>query len=113
MSLPVKRQKTVLVGRQSGLPVKVSKLNEYQVEFKSRFDELKALHGSEMLGLQKDLELLDQEMQKKYEIEEQWVLPKSFKAWRDLVDIHGPFLVTVNKHTGELILIIIDQEFGV
>lgn len=65
-----------------------------------------------MLGLQKELQEIDQELQKKYEITEGWELPKSFKAWRDLIDVHGSFFITVNKQTGELLMVIIDQEFG-
>jgi len=108
----MKRQKKIVVGRQSGLPIQIEKLNEYKAEFQTRFDELKKLHGSEMLGFSEGLQKVDLELSEKYALVEDWDLPKSFKSWRDLIDVHGNFIITANKHTGELMMFILDEEFG-
>ena len=99
----------VLIARQSGLPVDDSKAEDFRIDWQARFDELKQKNGTDMLAMEKDLELMEKEMEEKYELVSKVELPKSGKAWKEIIETYSGVLVSTHKDTGEVVLIVMDQ----
>lgn len=95
--------------RQSGMPVILSKKDEYEVEFKEKFDEIQKEVGMDMKAFHEKLEAVDVELASKYDTIVELNLPDSGKKWKNLIKEYGSVLVSTHKDTGEVMLVIMDQ----
>lgn len=100
----------VTIVRQSGNPVSEDQAKAYQEDFKERFDKLYDNAGGDMESLNEKLAELDAEMGGKYETSTELEMPKSGKAWLELLERHknAGILVSTHKDTGKLMMVILD-----
>ena len=98
--------------RQSYTPVKDSVNKEMMDEYKLNYDKLTELHGTDMQSLHSSIEELIGDLRSKYEdrLSEYIDMPKSGKQWKQLLDQYGAVIVGSHVDTGELLLIIMDEE---
>lgn len=99
------------LARMSGRPVSVENLAQYESEFKIRYDEILAQHGQDMLTVHQELRKLDEELQGKWQRIEVEALPKSGKAWLELLKkFEAPvMLAKSSENVDELVLVIMDE----
>jgi hypothetical protein len=98
----------VTIIKQSGNPVDEGDAKEFLKEWKSGFDKLFDAEGDMAIVTEKAAEY-EQELMKKYKIEKSVELPKSMKAWKQLLEQHhSGIMVDQHSKTGELMFIILD-----
>ena len=99
------------LARMSGKPVSVKNLEAYTTEFKTRYDEILEKHGKDMLTVHQEILKLDEELTGKWKQIEVETLPKSAKAWRDLIDkFQAPIMLArSSENVDELVLVIMDE----
>lgn len=101
----------VRVCRASGQPVDPDKAAAYQKEWQDGFDAAVEKYGKYGPETSKVLDELDKELQEKYndltivEME----LPKSGKAWKELLSDYGAIVVGTSLETDELVFIVNDM----
>jgi L-lactate utilization protein LutC len=101
----------VTIIKQSGSPVGTGEEEKFKTEWKEGFDKLFEADG-DMPVITEKAQALENELMEKYEIERSIELPKSIKAWKELLEeSKGSIMVDVHKDTGKLILIILDLGF--
>ena len=106
--------KKVQIARASGAPLTLKNIEAYDLEFKARYDVILSEAGSDMPTVQDLVQALQDELQRKYEIIGDEVLPKSAKGWQALITKYGaPIMIAqssedLKKH----VLVIMDQPFG-
>ncbi|MBK9292813.1 MAG: hypothetical protein IPM52_14490 [Bacteroidetes bacterium] len=100
--------------RMSGLPVQPEALEQYKAEFTSGFDAAKAECGNDMLALQGKLQTLEDALVAKYSVVGEVELPKTGKAWRELLQAYSaPVMVAQSsQNTDEYVLVIVDTQMG-
>lgn len=121
--------------RYSGLPVDVSSMKAFDEEFKAGYDAAEAKNtldtrtpeqlaeGGEtalkfkplnMEAMQKDLAALDETLRLKYKVEGEDTLPKTLKAWNDLIKKYEAPIMIANSASNpeELVLVIVDVPLG-
>jgi len=98
----------VTIIKQSGNPVDSEEAAAYHKEWKEGFDKLLDIKGDMAIVSEKAKEY-EEELIKKYKIERSVDLPKSMKAWKNLLEKHhSGIMVDVHSKTGELMLVILD-----
>lgn len=99
------------LARMSGRPVSAENLAQYETEFKARYDQILEQHGQDMLTVHQELLKLDEELQGKWQRIEVEALPKSAKAWHELLEkFDAPvMLAKSSENVKELILVIMDE----
>lgn len=97
--------------RMSGKPVYQDELEAYTNEFRVEYDKAEAVHQKDMVGLNEAIIKFEKELQAKYKLVVDMKLPKSAKAWKELiVQIGAPILVAVSAEEGnEVIAVIMDE----
>ena len=103
------KAKGIRTVRMSGLPVNSGHIQKYEEEWKEEFDRLHKEHGKDMLSLQEALVGLEARLKKKYDVEASWDFIKSQKEMKGRIEEYGPIATVVDKETGKLTYIIIDQ----
>jgi hypothetical protein len=99
----------VTIIKQSGSPVDESEAKKFLNEWRVGFDKLFET-GGDMPTVTEEAKKFEEKLLKKYRIEEQVDLPKSLKAWKELLDNHkSGIMVDLHSKTGDLMLIILDQ----
>lgn len=108
------KKSTIVVMRYSGTPVSLANLELWKAEWTLGFDIAKAKHGNEMLGLQKDLAELEEQLKLKYPVVEQWPILSNKKVLLAKIDEVGAPIMAARSSDGknELVYIIMDQEFS-
>ena len=98
----------VTIIKQSGNPVDEGDAKKFLDEWKDGFDKLFDAEGDMAIVTEKATKY-EQELMKKYKIEKSVELPKSMKAWKNLLDEHKSGIM-IDKHakTGNLMFIILD-----
>ncbi len=99
----------VKVVRQSGAPVFLNKLAEYEDEFKTRYDSIISEVGNDMREVHITLEMLDHELAGKYDTIVEMQLPNNINAAKKFVEEYGSYMVSTHKDTGEVLIVIMDQ----
>ena len=96
--------------RQSGLPVDMSEFDEFEKEWKDRYDKMmKELSGNMPLFSQK-LDELETELKGKYTIQKEVEVPRYAKGWKSLIEEFGfGIMLGTDTETGDLVAIIMDQ----
>jgi hypothetical protein len=98
----------VTIIKQSGNPVDEGDAKEFLKEWKDGFDKLFDAEGDMAIVSEKATEY-EQELMKKYKIERSVELPKSMKAWKNLLDEHkSGIMVDQHVKTGHLMFVILD-----
>jgi len=98
----------VTIIKQSGNPVDEKEAKDFLNEWRKGFDQLFDADGDMATVTEKATEY-EQELMKKYKIEKSVVLPKSMKAWKNLLDEHqSGIMVDQHAKTGNLMFIILD-----
>jgi len=98
----------VTIIKQSGNPVDEKEAKDFLNEWRKGFDKLFDADGDMATVTEKATEY-EQELMKKYKIEKSVVLPKSMKAWKNLLDEHqSGIMVDQHAKTGELMFVILD-----
>jgi len=98
----------VTIIKQSGNPVDEKEAKDFLNEWRKGFDQLFDADGDMATVTEKATEY-EQELMKKYKIEKSVVLPKSMKAWKNLLDEHqSGIMVDQHAKTGELMFVILD-----
>ena len=99
----------VTIIKQSGNPVDESEAKKFLDEWKEGFDKLFDEKG-DMAIVSKKAKSFEEELLKKYKVEKQVNLPKSMKAWKQLLDNHkSGIMVDQHSKTGDLMFVILDQ----
>lgn len=99
------------LARMSGKPVSAANLEAYTLEFKSRYDAILETHGKDMLTVHQEVLKLDEELTGKWRQIEVESLPKSAKAWRELITkFESPLMLALSsENPDELVLVIMDE----
>ena len=98
----------VTIIKQSGNPVDEGDAKKFLDEWRAGFDRLFEA-GGDMHTVTEQAREYEAELMKKYKIETSVELPKSMKAWKNLLDQHhSGIMVDVNSKTGDLMLVILD-----
>ena len=98
----------VTIIKQSGNPIDEKDAKDFLNEWRKGFDQLFDADGDMATVTEKATEY-EQELMKKYKIEKSVVLPKSMKAWKNLLDEHqSGIMVDQHAKTGELMFVILD-----
>tara|TARA_R110002153_G_scaffold75413_3_gene195119 strand:+ start:3996 stop:4304 length:309 start_codon:yes stop_codon:yes gene_type:complete len=98
----------VTIIKQSGNPVDESDAKKFLDEWKSGFDKLFDAEGDMAIVTEK-AQAYEEELMKKYKVEEVVDLPKSMKAWKNLLDEHqSGIMVDQHAKTGNLMFVILD-----
>ncbi len=100
----------VKIIRQSGLPVNLTDLEQFKTEFRTAFDEAEQRIGKDMLTLQTEIQKIERTLQDKYPTVIDVELPTNSKKWKSVMTEYGNILVSSHRETGEIILVISDQE---
>jgi hypothetical protein len=100
----------VKIIRQSGLPVDLTDLEKFKAEFRTAFDEAEQRIGKNMLLLQTEIQKIERSLQDKYPTVVEIELPTNSKKWKSAMTEYGNILVSSHRETGEIILVISDQE---
>ena len=101
----------VTIIKQSGSPVDESEAKKFLDEWREGFDKLFET-GGDMPTVTEEAKKFEEKLLKKYKIEEKVDLPKSLKAWKELLDNHkSGIMVDLHAKTGDLMFIILDQGF--
>ena len=101
----------VTIIKQSGSPVDESEAKKFLDEWKEGFDKLFEA-GGDMPTVTEEAKKFEEKLLKKYKIEGKVDLPKSLKAWKELLDNHkSGIMVDLHAKTGDLMFIILDQWF--
>ena len=101
----------VTIIKQSGSPVDESEAKKFLDEWKEGFDKLFEA-GGDMPTVTEEAKKFEEKLLKKYKIEGKVALPKSLKAWKELLDNHkSGIMVDLHAKTGDLMFIILDQGF--
>lgn len=112
--------------RLSGRPVNIADLEAYEVEFKAGFDasmrkhaqpgqesteDVMQLKAVDMLSVQQDLQALDAELSSKYATVAEVQLPKTMKAWKQLMkQVEAPVMIAQSsENVKEFVLVIVDR----
>jgi len=99
----------VTIIKQSGNPVDESEAKKFLDEWKEGFDKLFDEKG-DMAIVSEKAKSFEEELLKKYKVEKQVNLPKSMKAWKQLLDNHkSGIMVDQHSKTGDLMFVILDQ----
>ncbi len=109
----------VKILRVSGNPVDPEKNEEKEAAFKSGFDAIVEMHGKAGPDTNKALEELDAELLEEYNdlTVETVDMPKTKKAWVELMSKYGSVMVTSciedgeHAKSGDLLLVINDMPF--
>ena len=98
----------VTIIKQSGSPVDLKDAEKFKEEWKEGFDKLFEAEGDMAIVTEK-AKAYEEGLIKKYKIERSVELPKSMKAWKNLLEKHhSGIMVDVNAKTGELMFVILD-----
>ena len=99
----------VTIIKQSGSPVNESEAKKFLDEWREGFDKLFEA-GGDMPTVTEEAKKFEEKLLKKYKLEEKVDLPKSLKAWKELLDNHkSGIMVDLHAKTGDLMFIILDQ----
>ena len=99
----------VTIIKQSGNPVDEDDTKKFLDEWKEGFDKIFDAKGDMAIGTEK-AKAFEEELLKKYKIEKQVDLPKSMKAWKQLLENHkSGIMVDQHAKTGDLMFVILDQ----
>ena len=100
--------------RLSGLPLNPSDLDGYNAEFKKRYDKLAAEAGLDMLKLHAGIIDMEAKLKLEYKIIGEQALPKSQKAFLELVEKYGAPIIVARENggTNELVLCVADTPIG-
>jgi len=101
--------KRVLVVRQSGRPVYLEKLEEFEAEFKARYDEAYDRLKDSMDLMSDALAAVDAELADKYDTAVEWDFVESPDLFAKMVVEYGSILVSTHRETGQLMYVIMDQ----
>lgn len=106
--------KNIIVQRMSGNPVLMDQLDAYKAEFQSRYDQIQAEVGLDMQKFHECLIKLDEELNKKYSLKEEFPLPKSQKAWHELITkFECPVMLAKSaENPKQLIMVLMDRGLG-
>jgi hypothetical protein len=98
----------VTIVRQSGNPIDEKDAKDFLNEWRKGFDKLFDASG-DMAVVTEKAQAYEEELMKKYKVQQVVDLPKSMKAWKKLLDEHQSGIM-VDKHvkTGELMFVILD-----
>ncbi|MBV6514163.1 MAG: hypothetical protein FMNOHCHN_03753 [Ignavibacteriaceae bacterium] len=102
--------KKLKVMRLSGRPVDIDELEAYKEKWRITYDKVIERCKLDMLRVHKLLLRVERIMQKQYKLVQDWDLPTTEDTWSELVNKYGAIMVVKNAETGELVLVINDQE---
>lgn len=100
--------------RYSGLPVSKENLAQYDAEFKAAYDKIQEEHGQDMLAVHTALQELDKQLSSKWSSIEAASIPKSAKAWKNLLaEYDCPIMLARSQENPEeLVFVIMDMPFA-
>ncbi len=100
--------------RETGRPVELDKLEQYEAEFKAKFDVIQEAVGQDMLLFHSQLIELDKELSAKYEQIVEVEMPKNNKQWEALLlKYECPVMVArILDPPHKLTIVICDKPFG-
>ena len=99
----------VTIIKQSGSPVDEKEAEKFIEEWKEGFDKLFEA-GGDMPTVTEEAKKFEEKLRKKYDLEKVIQVPKSMKAWKDLLEEHNSsIMVDIHAKTGKLLFIILDQ----
>lgn len=101
----------VKMARHSGLPLKEEVAQEYRDKWRFYYDKVLEKYSPDMEKVQERLEKLSDIMNKRYNTIEEVELPKSRKAWKELMSEYGGYAVCVatDLEGKDLRFILLDQ----
>ncbi len=99
----------VTIIKQSGNPIDEKEADKFAIEWKKGFEKLFDAYKDDMKTMEVKSQEFEDELTKKYEINQQVALPKSIKGWVKLLEKHqSGIMLDVDSKTGKLMLVILD-----
>ena len=99
----------VTISRQSGKPVDSEDIDKYEAEWKVGFDDLFGAYKEDMKTMEEKSLEFEERLQAKYKISQKIPLPKSIKAWKEIIDEHGKdVMIALDKEGKNLHIILLD-----
>tara|TARA_Y100001956_G_scaffold26077_1_gene25872 strand:+ start:2455 stop:2766 length:312 start_codon:yes stop_codon:yes gene_type:complete len=99
----------VTIIKQSGKPIDESEAEKFMEEWKTGFEKLFESE-TDMETVSKKADAYEEKLREKYNLEKVIQVPKSMKAWKNLLKEHdSSIMVDVHVKTGKLLFIILDQ----
>ena len=99
----------VMISRQSGKPLDSEDINKYEAEWKVGFDDLFGAYKEDMKTMEEKSLEFEERLQAKYKISKKIPLPKSIKAWKELIDEHGKdVMIALDREGKNLHVILLD-----
>ena len=99
-----------MISKQSGKPVDSEDADKYEAEWKEGFDDLFGAYKEDMKTMEEKSNEFEERLQKKYKISQKIKLPKSIKAWKELIDEHGKdVMLALDKDGKNLHVILLDM----
>lgn len=95
--------------RQSGLPVDLDQLEQFDKEFKAAYDKIYNEHGKDMPKVEAALQKLDEELASKYDTVVEMDLLTEEDDIKNFLTKYGNYMTTTHRDTGELLYVILDQ----
>lgn len=103
----------IKVVRASGQPVDPKKADEYTKAWQEGFDRAVDKFGKFGPEVNDQLDQLEKDLHEQFNDLSivEWEFPKSKKAWLEKLNEYGQVMVTTNVETGELLFVVLDQQF--
>ena len=99
----------VTILKQLGNPVDEKEAEKFSEEWKEGFNKLFDAYKDDMKTMTEKSQEYENELSKKYNINQSVDLPKSIKGWKELLEKHqAGIMLDVNRETGKLMLVILD-----
>lgn len=99
--------------RESGLPIDDDNAEKYKLLWMKYFDAIEAKYKPDMLTVQEKTAKLEGILNRRFENVRKIDVPKSKKAWAELIGRYNSRIALQINYEGKLILVIEDQpEFG-
>lgn len=108
------KQTTISLFRFSGSPVRAADIEAHATEFKEKYLAIEKRLHPDMLSIQKEVQAMEDELAKKFDLTIQVPFPKSKKQWRQLCESYEAPLMLARSSLNpkELVLVIMDTPIG-
>ena len=102
----------VQIIRQSMTPIEFEIHAQMMDEYQLNYDKLTEQSAGDMQKLHESLDNMIKDLTKRYEehLSKEVDMPKTKKAWTELLDTYGAIIVGTHVDTGKLMLIVMDDQ---
>lgn len=101
----------VKVFRESGRPVDLDKIEEFEEEWKKVFDKVMQDNKGNMPVIQKELDIEEKKLQDKYDVLVELNFPNNYKAMKKFIQKYGKIEMGIHPELDEIYIRIMDLGF--